>query len=699
MYKRSIAFVIVFMMMFSWLIPYTNAASIYNRQKKNIYFVIDDSGSMDNRRQYDTNYSLQSLIAMCDKDDKVSLFFLNSKPNKPQELNMASKDNQMIKSVKDNYPKSQGGTPYNAVTSAQRQLVDSVSAGDETEHWLVILTDGAFDGGSNPAADLTAFSQTLLANGTYPNVLFISIGGAVSLKSQGTLHYISRDNIITAMNEAAKTISGRVEVTPTFVNGNTEIKFKVPYPARNIVVFSQNNEIKITSYNSSSKLDISENYNVEYPLSGQGIGKSTVCFVKESGQSSIAAGDISFVFDKPVSADTMVLVEPAIGLTANFFNQDGQEIDPADLRVGETVKVKYSLCDSETKQPLDESAFGGKVKYYSNINGADYSSKEFDFVVDKDSLNIDMYAELPDGYVMNYHNSYSNLQTRRDIILTLSNGGNFKSDYDKLRDAEGIYANILINGNPIDEMQLNDFDLKIKGNNRIISNFSVTKDGANGRFVIKPKAGLFGPLTPKQKTYDVILKDKQGSTYTAKMNVEIPGLRDWIGVLLWILGLYVLGCQIFKKRFPMGTVFEVYGNDRPSYFNPGEPHVVPLWKLYCYELKHWDALKHLAIYLFTTGQRVTLYEIAEGEFEHIELRADTRRKILGKVRGLNKDTAKTYSPDFEKLDTSFSTPADVDDYDYRRLPIKINEVLSKCSEGYYVYDVRFTTKRERKRRE
>ncbi len=710
MFKRLVTLVLTLLLLVSCISVPADAASIYNRQKKSIYFVMDDSTSMQGTFEYDANYSLQTLIAMCDKEDSVNLYFLNSRPNNPKNLTMANKDSNMIADVRTTYPAANGGTPYDAVSVAQTELTNSVTQGDETEYWLVVLTDGGFAEGtvSDPEQDLQDFAAKPLANGTYPNVIFVSIGGFVTMTSKGTFTFIPGNNIIDAMNAAAKTISGRVEVQGTYSADNKEVTFNVPYPARNIVVLTQNNQTKIQSYKSASKLNITENYTVEYPVAGTNIDKSTVCFVKEANGSSISAGETTFTFDKPLdAANTTVLVEPAIGLVAHFYNQDGQEVNPDELRIGENAKLKFSICDSETQQPIDESVLGGNVDYSVKIDGNEYNANEIDFKVGSDTLEIDMYATLPDGYVLEAHNVYKDLLVKRDVVFSLSNNGTFKSDYSKLDEAEGICANILINGKPVTGEQLKDFKLKIKGKNYIISNFSVKKDEANGCFVIQPKAGWISPLTPKKKTYEVILTDKKGATHTATMTVEIPGARSWLPFILFLLGVYVLFCILSKKYFRWGANFTVWDDVLPSVDDsdsyPYEKRTI--WKLYLYELgamfnprrwfeKDFRGWLHLLDFFFVpcSSQKVTMYTISRGYFENITLYAAKHGNIRVKDATMHEVDGEIES-DYAIVQTNRTTFIDFNRTVQKGLlPLSTGETLATTIDDcdwYVVYKNKF----------
>jgi len=74
---KCINIILVFIMLFSMLCVTSEAASVFENRKKSIYLVLDDSGSMGGVPTFDANYSLQTLVAMTDKNDSLKLYFLN----------------------------------------------------------------------------------------------------------------------------------------------------------------------------------------------------------------------------------------------------------------------------------------------------------------------------------------------------------------------------------------------------------------------------------------------------------------------------------------------------------------------------------------------------------------------------------------------------------------------------------------------
>lgn len=713
------------MLLLALFVPTADAASVFKRQKKSIFLVMDDSGSMgDNHGVTDAtnaNYSLQTLLAMTDKNDSVKLYFLNETFGISGKLDMTNKSNQLIEKVRDGYPYRGGGTPYSQVRKAQQELRDSARANDETDYWLVVVTDGSFDeetDGSMTNNDLRKFAGETLANGTHPNVLFISIGMNSAVDSTGlsNLHVVEQMDVISSMNLAAKTIASRVEAQDTrYSAGNAQITFTVPYPSANIVVFTQNKKVTITGHNALTPLNTSENYTVSYPVPNPKLGDSTVCFITPQDGTSIPMGEISLTFDKGLDPkNTTVLFEPAIGLTAHIFNQDGQEVDPASLRVGEKATIKFSLCDSKTNQPISDSSLGGPVSYNAVINGQNYQSNDFEFTVDSETLDIQLSSTLPDGYVLNIHNTYNDLTEFRNVGFSLSNGGMFHSDYSQLNQAPGTDANITLNGQPLTPEQFKDFSLRIQGENQFASRFSVKKDETASKFVIHPKKGWISLFTPYNKTYTVELTDKKdGSVYTASYTVEIPGTRPWIALIIWILAIgaliYMIGVFVTKGYFPKGTIFLYYADVIPSDEMFYIPEQLTIGQAIRMDLKrrskNGSLGKYLLRHLFLWRQRLELVitEFAGGNFSHITLKALNKHSMIIKDQTSVLDDDGRYIFNFELYNRNFELGMDPNDISAQdpdggvSVLFEMNNVIGKTEDlggcEYFTHYLKITTKK------
>ncbi len=663
--------IITFLLLLCFIIPScltVFASSVYKRQKKSIFLVLDDSGSMDYTRENDANYALQTLVAMTDKSDDVHIFFLNNNSSLSGNLNMAQKDNSKIASIKANYPKADGSTPYQYIKTAQQKIKDAASKGDETEYWLIVLTDGDFDEGQQFAnEDLLYFAQEKLANDTNPNVMFISIGTNYPFNTNGLqqMHFIRGNNIIKAMDDASKIITGRVVAdNVNYSQGNSKLSFSLPYPVKNIIILSQNIRANITDYTSTNVLNTSENYTVTHPNS-KSVGETTVCFITEQNGKSIPAGNISFDFDKPINPqNTTVLFEPAIGLSAHYYNGDGQEITPDDIRVGDKIRLEYSLCDSETNQLIDESALGGNVGYSADINGSNYQGNNIEFEVDVDQVNLDLYATLPDGFVLDIHDFRDKLKKLRNVSLSLSSGGRFEAEYKDLKNAEGIDANVLLNGQPLTPDEFKDLTLKIKGNNPFRQRFSIEENALESKYTIHPKKGIFAALTPYSKTYKIELKDANGPTQFADLSVEIPGERPWISILILVISilalLYLIWVFATKTYFPKGTVFCFYTTGIPK-----RGHNVHM-STYTYPELFWNEFKSDPRIFFThllkqllphRSMCVTLYGNNAGDllnhYSKITVYADSQEQLRVEDCSISRAQNRGYVSDYEVIAANF----------------------------------------------
>lgn len=557
--------------LFSMLSVCVQGAAVYTRPQKHVYLVMDDSGSMDDK-ELDANYALQTLVAMMDKTDTISLYFLNAGENVYGKLDLLQKSNAMLDNIKVNYPESDDNTPYTVVSTAQSDLKMEVEADATDEYWLVVITDGDFNYPKmNYEKDLLKFASTPLKNGRLPKVMCIGINSDSVIRPENATadNVYTQDgyNIISSMNEAAAAISGRIIVDDKSVSSNgTKLSFNVPYPARNIIVFTQNTQTTISSYTSASKLNTNELYTVARPIPTNDLDKSTVCFITESSGASIAPGEVTFTFSKAINqSNTVVLIEPAIGLAAHFYNQDGKECDPSQLKVGEKAKLVYKICDPSTQQEIDEAVIAGGVKYSADINGNHYDSNEIDFTVDKDILELDMYAEFTDGFTLDIHDKYEDLFENRIISLNLSTA-TYSADINSKDKNNFITASPSYNGIKFVDDEFKACTLEIKGDeNPFKLRVEVEADPATGTYTISPKKGLLGVFTPLQQELELTFKTDKGEIVTEGISIELTGTRNWIGFIISILLIaFLVYCFIvyvfFKPKFPLDLRLRCYYN-------------------------------------------------------------------------------------------------------------------------------------------
>ena len=600
--KRWFCFFVSVVLICSLFAFSSSAADIYKRPQKHIYLVMDDSGSMQGEYgEYDANYALQVMIAMMDKTDTMSVYFLNDQSALSGSVDLQNKSNSMLENIKIKYPSSGGGTSYDAVMQAKKDLRNAVTADDEGEYWLIIITDGGF---TSPAMDyeedIVNFAkgknangkEEHLRNGKLPNVMCVSINyqsivSEKNYKNQDNLHIIDKMDTIPAMTEAARIISGRVEVkNVNYSSDNKSLSFNVPYPVKNIIIFTQNTKTETVSYISANELNINENYHVARPVPTANLDTSTVSFITENDGKSIASGNVSFEMSQKISPEnTVVLIEPSIGLRAEFYNQDGDLCNPTDLKIGESAEVRYSLWDPGSNTVILDSMLNGNVDYTVNINGDTLTENTqksdpvngihvVDFIVSDSTLELGVTAKFPDLFVLDVQKKYTGLTQHILPDLTLSNGGNFSADINDIDDSYFITATPSYNGRILTEGEMKGATLKVKGGNFITSRYKIEKDAAAGEFRIIPKGGLLKVITPVNSEVEVVFVSERGEQVTATLAVELTGERDWLPLILTILGIllliYLIVVYSVKPKFPLDLrliSYRVVDPKKPVDFN------------------------------------------------------------------------------------------------------------------------------------
>lgn len=346
--------------------------------KKVVAVVYDDSTSMrafggkllDNWAT--ANYAMQSLTALLSTSDELYITRMSDYRHSEQvDLNHKS---QAIKEIRSNIEWADG-TYLEAVAVAMSRLKTQAQQekDENTQYWLVIVTDGAME--TYQGKDL----QTLLdeyKGYTFPNksqlyIKYMSIGTeAVKITDdteKGLQSCPAGNDIVGTLNDIAKNVSGCFEFGDEN-NGSIEILDKKTIslhseiPLYSISIFSQNSkaEVKSAVLNEDNKMVISESNYMEV-TDPKKAGNNRSSFVddktkKLKGYESritldnelIPAGDYTITFSDNISEDDFIaMYQPAIGLDLTV-TEDEKEILPENLREDDDLTVRLSAVNPIT---------------------------------------------------------------------------------------------------------------------------------------------------------------------------------------------------------------------------------------------------------------------------------------------------------------------------------------------------------------
>lgn len=393
-----------------------NAASDVNYKKKVVSVLFDNSGSMadDNKREM-AKYSLQILVNLLDKDDILWICPMNRRTSAddPFELFLGRDDiAQQIqdKIINQDALKIGGQTPSVSIKNTINVLenkVDeryrlkksndlNVNDADNVEHWLVMLTDGAFSQDltnkdiSGSPQEINNIIESCIKDYSSLKTLYLCFGksGTVDLTGEDlslnkgypfSAYFISdktgdiKENLIFAMQDVANKISGRYDAERSKFDQSDAVSVSGDQVTINLnkLGFAVN-DIAILVQDSNAELikeELPDGVKIERQgsLDGLGIiknGNATV--IRDAAGGLIAERTLVFKYNSSLGNSVSVFVKPAI--TVNAFierekNGVWERVDfgviNSEMKPKDKIRVNYEVRSSSDDKLIDlEEIFG-----------------------------------------------------------------------------------------------------------------------------------------------------------------------------------------------------------------------------------------------------------------------------------------------------------------------------------------------------
>lgn len=365
-----------------------SAESLYIR--KIVSVVYDDSGSMDGDKWAYANYAMQSFCGMLNSDDQLFITYMShsqqSTNYNPEKIDLSAGGIQgSVDSIRKHT--DSGSTPYTAVDTAYNKLKSVKDSNPNTQYWLVVITDGAFnehDSMSNNEkknvlnSNFKKYAEEVMPNGTNPQITFLGIGGVVAPdenQSKGIFTYSASnaDGIIDAMSKMADRISGRTRLQKDDVKmlDDKTIQVSSSIPLLNIAVFAQGSNAKVTKavYSNETNIPISRKVSLNYPNYSNLVGGT---FLLGDSQSVIGSGTYNITFDQKVDLnDVIILFEPALEMRMTISVNgktisDYSELD--SVMEGDKVSVSCKIYEMGTDTEIDSSLMPPGTKFEINVS-------------------------------------------------------------------------------------------------------------------------------------------------------------------------------------------------------------------------------------------------------------------------------------------------------------------------------------------
>ncbi len=389
--KRTLSVILMLTLVLAVVLdfaPPAAAESLYIR--KVVSVVYDDSGSMDGDKWAYANYAMQAFCGMLNSEDQLFVTYMSHTEAysnyDPKQVDLSAGGIQSSVDAIRNH-RDQGSTPYGAVETAFQKLQSVNDSNPNTQYWLVVITDGAFNemGGMDAAArkrflndKFRGYTQSVMPNGTNPQVTFLGIGGVVPPDedhSKGIYTYSAKNaaGITDAMSEMADRISGRTRLQQKDIKqiDDSTIQVSSSIPLLNIAVFAQKSDAVIEKavYSNEMAIPISRKVSLGYPNYADLVGGA---YLLGDSQQVIGSGTYNITFNKKVSLeDVIILFEPALEMRMKV-TLNGKEITDYtqldDAMEGDKLSISCKIYEMGTDREVDPALLPPGTKFQITIS-------------------------------------------------------------------------------------------------------------------------------------------------------------------------------------------------------------------------------------------------------------------------------------------------------------------------------------------
>lgn len=367
------------------------AESMYIR--KIVSVVYDDSGSMYGDKWAYANYAMQAFCGMLNSDDQLFITYMSHSQDKrnyqPEKIDLSAAGIQNSVDKIRNHSNS-GSTPYTAVEIAFDKLKNVNDPNPNTQYWLVVITDGAFDEYNSKSNNqrksilnqhFNDYTETVMPNGSKPQITFLGIGGVAvpdENLNRGIYSYAASNakDIANAMSEMADRVSGRTRLQMNDVTkvDDKTIQITSTIPLLNIVVFSQGSKASVVDAicNNEYSIPISREISLNYPGYSGLVGGA---YLLGGFENVIASGTYNIMFDRDVDLDdTVILFEPALEMRMSIEANDKAIDDQSELDMlmeGDKLSVSCKIYEMETNKEINPSLLPPNTEFEITVSEND----------------------------------------------------------------------------------------------------------------------------------------------------------------------------------------------------------------------------------------------------------------------------------------------------------------------------------------
>lgn len=437
--KKTVACMLLLFLLFAQ-IGFPAGAETYIPSRV-INLVYDDSGSMirTDGVYVDTwcqaKYAMEVFAAMLGENDTLNIYYMSDYVSgtsaKPKVSLTGSRDANVTTSNVNTIHElvtDCSDTPFNSVKKAYEDL-KTVTA---DERWLVVLTDGEFNGTANSTVE-NYFDNCV--SETDVKVMMLSMGpnaASIAPDPERNIFFEKAENTTDILGKLTG-ICNRIFQSNAlpFDMQNLTTSFNVPMSQ--LIVFAQGKNVSIGNIKDKDGNEIKPNSNVKvsystvattdknYPAASTIIADNLMGYVA-TFDSDFEPGE--YQFDVSGAEDLQVYYKPNVSIAAYLYDGD-KEVTAEENLVAGTYRLEFGFVNGTNGEKITDTSLLGNILYQSEILNKTYSEEEIaisaksgdNITIKEGTLDIDVIASFLEYNTVNTKLSYQ-IYSRNDLIFS-----------------------------------------------------------------------------------------------------------------------------------------------------------------------------------------------------------------------------------------------------------------------------------------
>lgn len=595
--KKQGLILLLMVLLLSALPIYPSAETVI--PSKTIHLVYDDSGSMirSDGVYVDTwcqaKYAMEVFAAMLSEKDILNIYYMSdyvSGTDAPPKISLqgstdAAVTASNVQQIHDLVTNA-SDTPFNAVKKAYADLTGASS----DEKWLVVLTDGEFNGTANSTVE--NHYQDFVADGTV-KVMMLSMGpnAAVITPDEEKGIFFEKAESTTDILPKLTGICNRIFQSNALPFDAQSVTSSFTVPMSQLVVFAQGKDVAIgnisdkdgNTYPASSNVKVMYSdlatTDKNYPADKTKVADNLTGYVATY---DCAFPPNDYTFDVKGAENIQIYYKPNVTIKARLLDDSGGDVTEEEKLVSGKYKIDFGFVNAVTGEPVTDTSLLGNISYTSSMKNIRLSGEErqtdcaIGDMVDiyAGTLDIDVQANFLEYNTVNTKLHYD-VYSSASLVFTFVDKPDYTLTTTELVNADKplvLRVQIQEEGQPVDltEEQWNLLGIPEITTKADVGEFRVEPSGTLGEYYVYPTLKDNDPLKTHGGTIDVHVKGEftQGlsvaageldDTFEIQDTISfLDRLKDWwakywlhtlicLLILLLILG-YVPGIKKYLPR-------------------------------------------------------------------------------------------------------------------------------------------------------